>query len=121
VLASSVLSLIIKAGAFGITEITGFVGTWLSYARLLALLLATGGIALAINIMADKLATIPVIGIVLSIFILIAGHLFNFAINLLGSTIHSIRLHYVELFSQFYDASGKAFKRFTIKKEKKVL
>ena len=37
----------------GLMEVTGFLGTWFSYARLLALCLATAGIALGINIIAE--------------------------------------------------------------------
>jgi len=38
-------------------DITGFIGNWLSYARLLALGLATAGIAMTINIFSDVLAS----------------------------------------------------------------
>ena len=47
-------ALIKDKGIFGIMDITGFFGVWFSYARLLALSLATAGVALAVNIVAEK-------------------------------------------------------------------
>ena len=100
----------------GIMDITGLVGSWFSYTRLLALALATSGIALGVNIIAQQLQLIGSIGIILSILFLLVGHTFNFLLNILGSSIHSVRLHFIELFSQFYDASGKSFVAYTTKK-----
>jgi len=37
------------------------------------------------------------------------GHIFNFAINGLGSFVHSARLQYVEFFGKFYEGGGDAF------------
>lgn len=121
VLALSVALFIKKSSVMGLMEITGFVGTWFSYARLLALALATGGIALGINIIGDLLLGIPYGGAVFMVIILIVGHLFNFALNILGSTVHSVRLHYIEFFSQFYNAGGKPFVTFTTKREQNEL
>ena len=114
----SVVALIIKSGVMGLMDITGFMGTWFSYARLLALSLATGGIALGINIIAQQLSAVRILGPVLFIFLVIFGHLFNFALNVLGSSVHSVRLHYIEFFSQFYAAGGEPFVEYT--SEKKV-
>ncbi len=102
----------------GLLDITGFLGNVLSYARLLALCLATGGLAMAVNIMANLLKdSIPVVGIIFAIVMLIGGHAFNFVMNGLGSFIHSLRLHYVEFFGQFYEGGGKRFKPFKANRE----
>lgn len=114
----SVVLFIIKSSLMGLLEISGFVGTWLSYARLLALSLATGGIALGINIMAEQLNSVSLFGPLLFILFILIGHTFNFAMNVLGSSIHAVRLHYIEFFSQFYEAEGSPFKPFTTKKVK---
>nr|WP_173361547.1 V-type ATP synthase subunit I [Methanotorris formicicus] len=102
----------------GAMDITGFLGNVLSYARLLALCLATGGLAMAVNIMSKLLQdSVPVVGIVLAILMLLLGHTFNFVMNGLGSFIHSLRLHYVEFFGQFYEGGGKKFSPFKAKRE----
>ena len=95
----------------------GFFGDALSYSRLMALALATGGVALAINVVADLAITlIPVPGVnfVVKILILIFGHSFNIIINVLGAFIHSMRLQFVEFFQKFFDGGGNLFKPFKI-------
>lgn len=44
-----------RKGPLGFFDITGFIGNWLSYARILALGLATAGIAMTVNIIATLL------------------------------------------------------------------
>ncbi len=111
----AVLILLKEKSIFGIMDISGYFGTWFSYARLLALSLATSGVALAVNVMAEKTLAFGIPGLLLSILIIIFGHTFNFALNILGCSIHAARLHYVEFFSFFYDGEGHPFKPFKIK------
>lgn len=60
-----------RKGPLGFFDLTGFIGNWLSYARILALGLATAGIAMTINIIATLIKdvfsaiTAPVCAIVL--------------------------------------------------------
>jgi V/A-type H+-transporting ATPase subunit I len=44
--------------------------------------------------------------------ILIVGHLFNLAVNVLGAFIHSARLQFVEFFGKFIEGTGRNFKPF---------
>ena len=105
--------LVYSGGAYGVMDIFGFMGDILSYARLLALCLATGGIAMTVNILAQMLNNmVPYAGIVLAIFIFIFGHIANFAFQVLGAFINALRLNYVEFFSQFFMGGKGKFEAF---------
>ena len=107
-----------KSGALGFFDITGYLGDWLSYARLLALGLATAGMALAFNIVSQLLPTIiPYIGIVLVPITLLITHFANLMIQSLGAAIHALRLQYVEFFNRFYEGGGKRYKPFSISRK----
>jgi len=59
------------------------------------------------------------LGWVVAIVILVGGHIFNLAINVLGAYIHSGRLQFVEYFPKFMEGGGRRFKPFV--KESKYL
>ncbi len=110
---------------FGLMDYSGFLGTILSYARLLALCLATGGIATTVNIVAWVVLTkVPLggeIGVIVlmlvAIVITLAGHLVNCAFQTLGAFVNSMRLHYVEFFGQFYVGGSQKFKAFRARRK----
>ena len=105
-------------GAIKLYDIVGYFGDVLSYARLLALGLATSAIALTINNVAKMVLDLPYYtGYIIAGLILIAGHIFNLLINSLGAFVHSMRLQYLEFFSKFFSGGGKPFKPF--KEERK--
>jgi len=104
-------------GAYGVMDIFGYMGDVLSYARLLALCLATGGIAMTVNILAQMLNNmVPVVGIVVAIIVFVGGHIANFAFQVLGAFINALRLNYVEFFSQFFMESRGKFEAFKAKR-----
>lgn len=92
-----------------VNGLTSYLGDLLSYIRLVALGLVTAGIGVAVNSIAFMTSSIPVVGIVFTVLILLAGHTFNIAINVLGGFVHTLRLQYVEYFSKFYIGGGRAF------------
>lgn len=94
-----------------IYNITSWISDILSYARLLALGLATGVIAQVVNTMGSLFGG-GIAGMVLFVLIFLVGHAVNFAINLLGAFIHSARLQYVEFFGKFYIDGGEPFDPF---------
>jgi V/A-type H+-transporting ATPase subunit I len=99
-------------GFYNFYGISSYLGIVLSYIRLMALGMATGVIAIAINKIAWMITGIPVIGIILVVIILIPSHLFNIVINALGGFIHTMRLQYIEFFGRFYSGGSKPFKPF---------
>lgn len=93
--------------------LTSYFGDVLSYARLLALGLATSAIALAINGIAQMVSGLPYhTGAVAMVLVLIGGHAFNFLVNILGAFVHSARLQYLEFFNKFFTGGGREFRPF---------
>ncbi len=100
-------------GVYSLYDLIGYFSDVLSYSRLLALGLATGIIAMVINLVAILFKDmIPYIGWLVAILILVGGHTFNLAINVLGAYIHSGRLQFVEFFPKFMQGGGRKFKPF---------
>ncbi len=95
-------------GFSNVYNITSWLSDILSYARILALGLATGAIAQVVNTM-GALAGGGIKGAIVFLLVFIFGHLLNFAINVLGAFIHSARLQFVEFFGKFYVDGGEAF------------
>jgi len=105
-------------GAYGLMDVFGFMGDVLSYARLLALCLATGGIAMTVNILTNMVNDmIPFVGIILAVIIFIGGHIVNFLFQILGAFVNALRLNYVEFFSQFYIGGKHQFEAFKAKRQ----
>jgi V/A-type H+/Na+-transporting ATPase subunit I len=115
-----ILMLFIAQGPVGFFDITGYVGDWLSYARLLALGLATAGMALAFNevgTLISGMVPVPVLDVILLVVIISFAHLANLILQALGAGVHSLRLQYVEFFNRFYSGGGHEFSPFEIKRK----
>jgi len=101
-------------GLYELYGISRYLSDVLSYSRLLALGMATGVIAMVINILAEFFFKIPVLGLILGGIFLVFGHSFNIFINLLSGFIHSARLQFVEFFPKFFELGKKYFEPFRI-------
>lgn len=101
----------VTGGLANIYGITGWISDILSYARLLALGLATGVIASVVNLLGAMAGT-GVKGAIALIIVGILGHSFSMAINVLGAFVHSSRLQFVEFFGKFYEDGGEPFRPF---------
>jgi V/A-type H+-transporting ATPase subunit I len=105
-------------GLWNIYGLTGLVGDLLSYARLFGLGIATTAIAAVMNDLAGMVhqAAGSVIGAILGVLVLVLGHTFNLLLSILGSTVHSARLHFVEAFKSFFQGGGIEYKPFKVER-----
>lgn len=96
-------------GGYALYGATSYLGVLLSYIRLMALGMCTGGVGMAINVIAWMIMPVPVLGPILALIVLVIGHSYNIAVNVLGAFVHSLRLQYVEFFPRFYTGGGDPF------------
>ncbi len=97
------------AGGFkSIYDITSWLSDVLSYARLMALMLATSVIAMVFNTL-GALPSNMIVKAILFIVVFLIGHLFNIGVNLIGTYVHAARLQYLEYYNKFYVSDGVAF------------
>jgi len=102
-------------GVMGATHIPFFVSNLISYLRLLAIGLASVGVAFAANqlafyvlmpMMSGGSEEFTTIAIVVGTVVLIMVHFINLLLGILSPFMHPLRLHYVEMFTKFYSAHG---------------
>ena len=102
------VSLIFYGGGVpGVIEIMSLIGNVLSYARLMALGMASVMLAIVANRFAESIEVV-FLGVVCAV----ALHVLNICLALFSPTIHSMRLHLVEFFSKFYKGGGKMYAPF---------
>ncbi len=105
----------LMGGFKNIYGVTNYLSDVLSYARLFGLGLATGVVAMVINQICVVIRSLlpgivgAIFGWAISIVIYVVGHVFNIAINTLGTYVHNCRLQYVEFYGRFYTGGGHAF------------
>jgi len=85
--------------------VSGYFSDVLSYARLMALMLAGAVIAQVFNTLGS--VTGSVVGFVI---ISLVGNALNLALNLLGCYVHDLRLQCLEFFGRFYKEGGRQFR-----------
>lgn len=135
ILISFLLSLVFKpsrqllvkffAGLYSLYNMSGYIGNFLSYVRLLALGLATSLIAGALNLLVEIAmpkslefsvkgfaALLLLVGVVL--FVVFFHLVVNLGMGLIGTFVHPARLQFVEFFGQFYSDGGRKYKPFGI-------
>ena len=95
---------------------TGYLGDFLSYSRLMALMLAGAVIASVFNQLGSLGNTngMTFAGTILFVIVFIIGHALNFALNLIGCFVHTLRLQFLEFFGKWYRDGGKKFRPLTV-------
>jgi V/A-type H+-transporting ATPase subunit I len=99
--------LIVLEGIVAPIELLSTLGNILSYARIMALGVASVMLAVVANRMVGAIGSVAV-GVLFALLF----HLVNFAIALFSPTVHALRLHYVEFFGKFYSPGGVRYQPF---------
>ncbi|MCX8146927.1 MAG: V-type ATP synthase subunit I [Candidatus Woesearchaeota archaeon] len=117
ILIISIIMLYIGEGAKGIIELPSIFSHMMSYARLMAVGLASVILAVVVNDLAGKLFAAGIFGIMGGVILLVIGHIINIGLGLISPFLHSLRLHYVEFFTKFYRGGGMRFLPFGAEKD----
>lgn len=107
-----ILLLLKGEGIKGIIELPSVISNILSYARLFAIGLSSVMLAMIVNELAGGLMEAGGIFIVMAILLVVLGHGINIALGILGPFLQSLRLHYVEFFTKFYEGGGEPYSPF---------
>ena len=115
-LGAGIAGLIKGEGGAGLMELPSLFGNMLSYARLMAVGIASVSLAVVVNDLAGMLFTsgnfvLIAIGVVTLIF----GHAINIVLGVFEGFLHPLRLHYVEFFTKFFKGSSTAYTPFGVK------
>ena len=103
---------VLGEGIVGILEFPTVFSNVISYARIGAIGLSDYGLAFTVNFIAFNLIGLEGIMAIVSISILLIGHLTVFTLGIIGTGINSLRLQYVEFFTKFVQGGGTLYDPF---------
>lgn len=99
--------LIYGGGAMGPIHIMSNIGNILSYARLMAIGMASVILAIVANELGGAVGIVAV-GVLIAVLL----HALNIILAMFSPSIHSVRLHIVEFYSKFYEGGGIEYRPF---------
>ncbi len=105
--AIALVLLVLAVGVAGPIEVVGALGNVLSYARLMAIGLAS----VMLGLVATRLSGL-VEGALAGVLVAGVVHALNFALGFFDASVQGIRLHYVEFFSKFVEPGGVPYAPF---------
>jgi V/A-type H+-transporting ATPase subunit I len=118
IVVSIVMMVMGPEGPMGLAHVPFYVSNLISYLRLLAIGLASVGLAFAANQLAFYVimpmlsggamnsAEFSIPAMVIGVIVLVVVHFINLLLGILSPFMHPLRLHYVEMFTKFYSAHG---------------
>jgi V/A-type H+-transporting ATPase subunit I len=107
VLAIAVALLVYLEGAVALVELISTLGNILSYARLMALGMASAALAVVANQLGGITGNV-ILGAIVALLL----HALNLVLGLFSPTVQSLRLHYVEFLPRFYQYGGRLYRPF---------
>jgi V/A-type H+-transporting ATPase subunit I len=98
------LLFVVFEGVVSPLEIIKLLGNVLSYARLMAIGIASVMLADVANRMTTLLTPLA-----FGVLVAIVLHVVNLALGVIGPAVQATRLHFVELFDKFYESGGRSY------------
>ncbi|RLI44187.1 hypothetical protein DRO64_04435 [Candidatus Bathyarchaeota archaeon] len=89
-----------------------FISNTASYTRILALLMTHWALLKSTYAISDLVSATPFLGGIIATLIVVGGNIFVIAFEGLVVFIHTLRLHFYEWFSKFYEGMGTEFQPF---------
>ncbi len=102
----AVVLILVGAGPLMLIEVFSLISNIMSYARLMAIGIASVSLAKVANDLGSSLGGFAG----LSVAVLL--HAINMVLGIFDPTVQSLRLHYVEFFTKFYQPGGRAYEPF---------